>query len=58
MATWQALGTPAARSFRDFLLDDPEVAGRVPAAAIDAALDFGIHARHVDAVFARVFGAG
>src|SRR3954452_9446819 len=31
MATWQGLGTPGARSFRDNLAADPEVEGRVPA---------------------------
>jgi adenylosuccinate lyase len=55
MATWEALGTPGARGFRDALLADPEVAGRVPAEAIDAALDLTMHSKHVDAIFARVF---
>jgi adenylosuccinate lyase len=57
MATWEALGTPGARGFRDALLADPEVAGRVPAEAIDAALDLAMHSKHVDAIFARVFAA-
>jgi len=56
MATWEKLGTPAGRSFRDNLAADPEVAGRVPAAALDAAMDPARHLRHVDTVFARVFG--
>ena len=56
MATWERMGTPEGRSFRDNLAADPEVAGRVPAAALDAAMDARAHLRHVDTVFARVFG--
>ena len=56
MATWEKLGTPAGRSFRDNLAADPEVAGRVPAAELDAAMDASTHLRHVETVFARVFG--
>jgi len=52
MATWEKLG----RSFRDNLAADPEVAGRVPAAELDAAMDPATHLRHVETVFARVFG--
>ena len=56
MATWTQLGTPEGRSFRDNLLADPEVAGQVPVAELDAALDPASHVREVDRVFARVFG--
>jgi len=56
MATWENLGTPEGRGFRDNLSADPEVAGRVPAAALDAAMDPAMHLKHVDTVFARVFG--
>ena len=56
MAAWTALGQPDARSFREHLGRDPEVAGRVPEAVLDAAMDAGAHLRHVDHVFARVFG--
>jgi adenylosuccinate lyase len=56
MATWERLGMPEARSFRDNLAADPEVAGRVPAAALDAAMESRLHLAQVDAVFARVFG--
>ena len=58
MATWEALGTPHGRSFRDNLLADPEVVGRVSRPALDAALDAGKHIEAVDAIFARVFGEG
>ena len=57
MATWTRLDHPEGRSFRDNLLADPEIAGRVTAAAIDAALDPARHLAAVDHVFARVFGA-
>ena len=56
MATWSALGTADARSFRENLDADPEVAGRVSAEALDAAMDSRTHLAQVDAVFARVFG--
>ena len=56
MATWEKLGTPGGRSFRDNLADDPEVAGRVPPAVLDAAMDPAIHLQAVEWIFARVFG--
>jgi adenylosuccinate lyase len=56
MATWEKLGAPEGRSFRDNLLDDPDVARRVSAAELDAALDGRAHLAHVDHIFARVFG--
>ena len=55
MATWQRLGTPEGRSFRDNLLDDPEVARRVSRAELDAAMDAKLHLAQVDRIFARVF---
>ena len=58
MATWQALGQPGGRSFRANLLADPDVAGRITPAALDAAMDPAMHLRAVDHVFARVFGPG
>jgi adenylosuccinate lyase len=56
MATWERLGTPEGRTFRENLDADPEVTGRVSAADLDAAMDARAHLRRVDAVFARVFG--
>jgi len=56
MATWQKLGTPEGRGFRDNLLADPEVARRVWAAELDAAMDAGMHLKAVDRIFERVFG--
>jgi len=56
MATWTKLGTPEERSFRENLLADPEVAGRVTAAQIDAAMDSRVHLAHLDTLYTRVFG--
>jgi len=56
METWTGLGHPGARTFRDVLLADPEVAGRVPTAELDRAMSTDMHLAHVDHVFARVFG--
>ncbi len=56
MATWERLGTPEGRSFRDNLLDDPVVARRVSAAELAAAMDAKLHLAQVDRIFARVFG--
>ncbi len=56
MATWEKLGKPGGRSFRDNLAADPEVAGRVAPDVLDRAMDARIHLRALDDVFARVFG--
>jgi adenylosuccinate lyase len=56
MATWTKLGTAEGRGFRENLLADPEVAGRVSAAQIDAAMDSRLHLKQLDVLFTRVFG--
>jgi adenylosuccinate lyase len=56
MATWTRLDTAEGRSFRANLDADPEVAGRVPAAALDAAMDARAHLRALDTIYRRVFG--
>ena len=56
MATWTTLGHPEGKSFRDNLAADPEVAGRVSPAAIDAAMDPQRHLQRLDTIFLRVFG--
>ncbi len=56
MATWTRLGTPEGRSFRENLLDDPDVARLVGPDALDAAMDPALHLRSVDRIFDRVFG--
>ena len=58
MATWSKLGKPDGLDFRANLAADPDVAGRVSAAELDAAMDPMLHLRRVDAIFARVFGEG
>ena len=55
MATWNGLDS-GGPSFRTHLDADPEVAGRISAAALDAAMDPALHLRALDHVFARVFG--
>jgi adenylosuccinate lyase len=57
MATWLKLGQPDARRFRDNLLADPEVSPRMDGAALDAAMNPALDFRHVETIFARVFGA-
>jgi adenylosuccinate lyase len=56
METWAKLGTPEGRPFRANLEADPEVAMRVPAKELDAAMDPALHLRSVDRIFERVFG--
>jgi adenylosuccinate lyase len=55
MATWNALGTPGARSFAENLLDNPAVAARLDAASLAGVMDPARDFSHVDTVFARVF---
>ena len=57
MATWENLGRPEGRSFRDNLLADPAVGGKLDASALDRAMDPAVDFRHVETIFARVFGA-
>ncbi len=44
--------------FKALLLSDPEVAAALPAAELEPLFDLGHHLRHVDTIFARVFGEG
>ena len=55
MATWTRLGHSNAQDFRANLLADPEVAGRVSPAEIDAAMSPDMHLAQIDAIFARIF---
>jgi adenylosuccinate lyase len=57
MATWEQLGAPGGRTFRENLEADPEVAGRVAPAALHEAMDPQRHLRELDCQFTRVFGA-
>ena len=56
MATWERLGTPEGRSFRENLLADPEVAGRISPTELDAAMNPALHLQAVEQIFCRVFG--
>ncbi len=56
MATWSRLGQPEARSFRENLDADPEMAGRVPPAVLDEAMQPDRHLAALDASYRRVFG--
>src|SRR5579872_392978 len=43
--------------FLGLLKSDPEVAGRIKPAALEALFDDAYHTKHVDTIFKRVFGA-
>ena len=53
MATWKDGG-----SYRDRLKADADVQAVLSAVDIDALFDLDQHFRHVDTIFARVFGGG
>jgi adenylosuccinate lyase len=44
--------------FLSLLKADPDVAGRLPAAALEACFDLGYHTKRVDEIFKRVFKDG
>jgi adenylosuccinate lyase len=52
METWRNGG-----SFLDRLKADPEVSQRLSTEQLEAQFDLGHHLKHVDTIFARVFGA-
>jgi adenylosuccinate lyase len=52
MRVWRGEG-----AFLDFLNADPEVSGAISAAELAALFDLDYHVKHVDTIFARVFGA-
>jgi adenylosuccinate lyase len=51
MKVWRGEG-----AFLDFLKADPEVTQHLSAAEIESVFDLAYHTKHVDTVFARVFG--
>jgi adenylosuccinate lyase len=57
MATWLKLGQPDVKSFSENLLARPEVGAIMDAATLAKVMDPQLDFRHVDTVFARVFGA-
>ncbi|WP_159999465.1 adenylosuccinate lyase [Roseomonas sp. 18066] len=56
MATWTALGSEDAKTFRDNLLLDAEVSEKFDVATIDQIIDPQRDFRHVETIFKRVFG--
>ncbi len=52
MQAWQGGG-----DFMELLKADPEVSRALTESQIEALFDLGYHTRHVDTIFARVFGA-
>ncbi len=56
MATWLKLGQPDVKSFSENLLARPEVGAIMDAATLAKVMDPQLDFRHVDTVFARVFG--
>jgi adenylosuccinate lyase len=54
MKVWESDG---ALSLLDLLKADPEVTAALPAEEIEARFDLDYHFKHVDTIFARVFGA-
>ncbi|WP_277978717.1 adenylosuccinate lyase [Sphingomonas phyllosphaerae] len=54
MRVWESDG---ALSLQELLKGDPEVTAALSAAEIDDKFDLGYHLKHVDTIFARVFGA-
>jgi len=53
MQVWESDGQ---LSLQELLKADPEVTAALSAAEIDDKFDLGYHLKHVDAIFARVFG--
>jgi adenylosuccinate lyase len=54
MQVWESDG---ALSLLALLQADPEVAGLLPAGKLEESFDLGYHMKHIDTIFARVFGA-
>ena len=51
MRVWRGEG-----DFLAFLKADPEVTALLPGSALEPLFDLGYHTKHVDTIFARVFG--
>lgn len=56
MATWLKLGQPDVKSFAENLLARPEVGAVMDAKALNGVMDPQLDFRHVETIFARVFG--
>jgi adenylosuccinate lyase len=53
MKVWESDGE---LSLLDLLKADPEVSQRLSAKDLESLFDLGYHLKHVDTIFARVFG--
>ncbi len=53
MQVWESDG---ALSLLELLKADPEVTAFLPSERIEERFDLGYHLKHVDTIFARVFG--
>jgi adenylosuccinate lyase len=56
MQVWELAEADRPGAFQRFLKEDGEVSALLDAAALDALFDLGHHTKHVDTIFARVFG--
>ena len=56
MATWLKLGQPDVKSFAENLLARPEVAAVMDAGRLSGVMDPQLDFRHIETIFARVFG--
>ena len=55
MRVWHGEGA-GETAFLDFLKADPDITGKLGPDALAALFDLGYHLKHVDTIFARVFG--
>jgi adenylosuccinate lyase len=53
MKVWESDGQ---LSLLDLLKADPEVTSAIPPEQLERSFDLGYHLKHVDTIFARVFG--
>jgi adenylosuccinate lyase len=58
MRVWELPEAAREGAFLRFLQEDAEVAAKIGADALAEQFDLGYHTRHVDTIFARVFGDG
>lgn len=57
MKVWALPEAEREGAFLSFLQSDPEVAAKISAEDLAASFDMGYHTKHVDTIFARVFGS-
>ncbi len=57
MKVWELPEAEREGAFLSFLQSDDEVTAKVPADVLAECFDLGYHTRHVDTIFARVFGS-